>query len=214
MTQPIGNQRAEIKTIIVDRLKNNTELGDRIFETRLISLVESELPCALIWGKDETLEHENFTLENRSLTLTIEVRVEPDVQADKTLDRIANQVEQYVYCGIGIETVVDNTLGGLVDSMALISATMDYIDEGGIKYAICSMEYEVRYTSLNPSCAEPVDFLRLHADIDIDGDLKPEIQVIVEIDQTPLGTSQFITSDGESFLTSDGEFFVVVPEDE
>lgn len=123
----MAHQRKLIREAVIARLKQaGTAAEDRIFGSRVRSIKEKELPCILVYTKQESAE---VSIEaprefKRDLTVTLELIVQGDTETDvdDALDDLAEQVEYAIFR--------EETFGGVVSDVLLGETEIEILSEG------------------------------------------------------------------------------------
>lgn len=146
-----------IRHFIRDLLKGKTDAGQRVFANRAVPVWESELPCILIYTREDPKDISvNAPREYRSnLQLVIEIIAEGYSdsldQVDDVLDALASQVEY--------EIDQDHRLSGHAEDL-FYETTSFQIRENGNKYVgALIMTFRVPY--LKSSFRDPATLVPL-----------------------------------------------------
>lgn len=134
--------RQQIREAVATAVTGLTTTGSRVFQSRVYPAQTSELPCLLIFTRSEaaapTTIHAPKGLE-RTLQLEIVAVAKAVSDLDDTLDGICKEVE------IAVETWSIAGLGGLADSINLVSTEFDLQGTGEKPTGTATLTYELSY---------------------------------------------------------------------
>lgn len=120
----MSHARQQIREALVTALMGLPSTGSHVYASRVVPLLDGELPCLLVNTDDESLVVESFTqnpLLARSLTISITAIRKASSDLDGYLDTTILEVEQALNA-----TTEANTLGGLVKYIALENIKISY----------------------------------------------------------------------------------------
>lgn len=132
--------RSQIRNAVTTLLKNNSSVGNNVFESRVYPLSKPKLPAVLVYTKNESVGDKSISYprtQNRELSLTIEVYVKSSNNIDEEADNLALEIEQILSNNIN--------LSGLVKDLSLSSTEIQYSDEGEKPIGILVMNYNILY---------------------------------------------------------------------
>ena len=135
----MSHVRQQIREAVAVIVTSLTTTGANVFQSRVYNVQASELPCLLVYTKDESVGPEQGTMlaMQRSLTLTIEGKAKATADLDDTLDDIAKEVE--------IAVAADITIGALAHSIFLESTLIELSGDGDQPIGNVSLNYIVNY---------------------------------------------------------------------
>jgi len=157
--------RIVIRNAVKELLKDNTDLGGRVFCSRPKAVFLNELPCGLIYFTDEEADHQNVVPRNykRTMTLVTEVvhrlETERDNALDDFLDSRAFEIEQAMFH--------DRYLGldGLVEDCVLSRTEILNIEvSGDMDIAALRIFWSIVYRTDAFNKGELAEFLRFITD--------------------------------------------------
>lgn len=135
----MAHVRQQIREAVAVIVTGLTTTSTRVFQSRVYDVQEGELPCLLVYTKDESIGSEQGTLiaTQRSLELIIEGKAKANATLDDTLDDIAKEVE--------IVVAADITIGNLAHSIFLDSTSIELSGDGDQPIGSISLNYLVNY---------------------------------------------------------------------
>lgn len=138
-----------------------TEVSNRVFENRMRPVFQSELPCIVVYSRNESAEISSQAPREykRTLRLVAEIIAKADETVDDTLDLLARKVEKAFF--------VNETLDSLVGDTVLGETEIEISGEGQTLHGACRMEWLVEYYTLAPgdeALAELDDFETANVD--------------------------------------------------
>lgn len=140
--------RQQIREAIATTLTGLTTTGTRVYQSRLHTLADSNLPCLLVNTDSEeisALSVSEHPLLERSLTLRVRCVAKAVSNLDDTLDTMLKEVET------AIGTAADITFGGLVKSIAPQEIDIEMDDGVEKPVGIASLSYLVTYYTADGS---------------------------------------------------------------
>lgn len=151
-----GRLRKIIRKKIAEILTDATDAGARVFPNASIPPWSEELPCILVYQKNEPVRE--FSAAPRELERSLNIEIEivaqgPEVNVDmqtpagiKTLedilDDIAEQVEQAL--------AADETLGGVCSDSILNDTNFEFDSAGTGPIGSAILNYTVTYYTMSP----------------------------------------------------------------
>ena len=135
----MSHVRQQIREAVATIVTGLTTTGTNVFQSRVYNVQVTELPCLLVYTKDEIVGPEQGTMiaMQRTLTLTIEGKAKAIADLDDTLDDIAKEVE--------IAVSADITIGALAHSIFLDSTSIELSGDGDQPIGSVSLNYIVDY---------------------------------------------------------------------
>lgn len=138
----MAHYRTEVRDAISDVLTGLTTTGTNVFKSRVYNLQNTSLPCLAIYTRGEKIDYMTMmgalTRQTmRNMTVMVEAYVRAVSNYDVTLDNITGEVEAAL--------AVDNTLGGLVFDIKMVSVDMDLSNDGDQPVGVALMELSVEY---------------------------------------------------------------------
>lgn len=145
----MGRQLLEIRHAIRDTLKDaNTAAGARVFANRYTRPSADELPCILVWTKDEDVE-QRHTEWKRTARIVVEVvckgnpsPIDADANPDDDVDLLMDEVEAALD--------EDHTFDGTAADSLFARAEYAGDDEGQVALAAGRLELDVEYYENRP----------------------------------------------------------------
>jgi hypothetical protein len=137
----MANNRANIRAALKNLLNEETTAGENVYSSRGTRYWKSELPAICIFSSQEPAQPANLqgTRYNRTLELTIEVRVEAGTDADDEVDSLLAEVEALIQ--------EDPSIGGTVQSTILTSTEIRVDSEGEKDMGVGILTYECKYSA-------------------------------------------------------------------
>lgn len=136
----MAHVRQQIREAVAALVTGLTTTGTRVYQSRLHTLRDANLPCLLVNTDDEAVEsismHAPATLE-RELVVMVRAVAKATANLDDTLDQIMSEVET-VLGAAGV-------LSSLAKISALKSVRVEMDDSLEKPVGVASMEYMVRY---------------------------------------------------------------------
>ena len=142
LLQASSQARTSIRDRVVQKLKAETDAGDRIFGSRILPLPEDHLPAILVYTQNEptvAIFAESPRIYDRTLQLVVEIIVARGELLDDQVNAIARIVETVI--------LPDRFQGGLardtqLSSLAIVFPDADQADQ---KMARCQIVFDVIY---------------------------------------------------------------------
>jgi hypothetical protein len=135
--------RRQIREAVATLLTGLTTTGNRVFQSRVQTLKDSQLPALVILTNEETVTqqtiHSNPLLE-RQLSVQVIAKAKANTNLDDTLDQIIKEVEIAVFASDAA-----NTLGGLVKGLVLDSLDITFNGEAETKVGEAVMAFTAVY---------------------------------------------------------------------
>jgi hypothetical protein len=135
--------RRQIREAVATLLTGLTTTGNRVFQSRVQTLKDSQLPALVILTNEETVTqqtiHSNPLLE-RQLSVQVIAKAKANTNLDDTLDQIIKEVEMAVFASDAA-----NTLGGLVKGLVLDSLDITFNGEAETKAGEAVMAFTAVY---------------------------------------------------------------------
>ena len=135
--------RQQIREAVAVLLTGLTTSGARVFQSRLYALSQAELPGLVITTNEEQVEFGSLgfpPLLNRRLNLQVRALAQANNNLDETLDNMIKEVESALS-----NSIVANTLNGLVKSTGLSSIYIDMSAESEQPIGQAVMNFTVDY---------------------------------------------------------------------
>jgi hypothetical protein len=177
------HQRKQIRDAVIDALKRaNTVAGSKVHGSRAVPIFEAELPCILVYTRNETAEISVGAPREykRSLTLALELVAQADTEAvlDDILDAFAKQVEA-VMCK-------DETFGGVASDTVLGETEMDILADGKKPIGGLKITYTMPYYERMPAdgVGGLVPFETANVNFDLPEQADDETEDTVELPQS------------------------------
>ena len=117
--------RQQIRERVAGDVTGLTTTGSRVYQSRIYNLEKTDLPCLLVYSKNEDSERDTFRGTNglaRNLSIVIEGYQKGATNLDDSLDTIAEEVEE----ALGANA----TLNGLVKDLSIASTEAEYTGNG------------------------------------------------------------------------------------
>jgi hypothetical protein len=135
--------RRQIREAVATLLTGLTTTGNRVFQSRVQTLKDNQLPALVILTNEETVTqqtiHSNPLLE-RQLSVQVIAKAKANTNLDDTLDQIIKEVEMAVFASDAA-----NTLGGLVKGLVLDSLDITFNGEAETKVGEAVMAFTAVY---------------------------------------------------------------------
>jgi hypothetical protein len=135
--------RRQIREAVATLLTGLTTTGNRVFQSRVQTLKDNQLPALVILTNEETVTqqtiHSNPLLE-RQLSVQVVAKAKANTNLDDTLDKIIKEVEMAVFASDAA-----NTLGGLVKGLVLDSLDITFNGEAETKVGEAVMAFTAVY---------------------------------------------------------------------
>ena len=135
----MSHVRRQIREAAATVLTGLTTTGERVFQSRMRPLTDSDLPCLLINTDDEVIDTQGFDatpLQERELTLSIRAVAKQTATLDDVLDTILAEVET---------ALAGQTLGDRAKGLLLEKINIEMNDELEKPVGIASDIYRVTY---------------------------------------------------------------------
>ncbi len=135
----MAHVRRQIREAAAAALTGLATTGSRVFQSRIHTLRDPDLPCLLINTDDEQVEAENAVQGGeltRELTLTVRGVAKDAATLDDTLDAIAEQVEPVMNGA---------SLGGLVKRCTLERIAVEMDDALEKPVGVITLTYSTLY---------------------------------------------------------------------
>ena len=133
----MAHQRKTIRDNVITTLTGLTTTGSRVFNTRILPNLESNLPCLNVYTISESSEEIDFLYIQRDLTLAVDGYAKNSSTIEDALDTIAQEVED----ALG----TDVTRGSTAYDTFLTSTEMDLSTEGDIQMGTVRLQFTIRY---------------------------------------------------------------------
>lgn len=134
--------RRQIREAVATAVTGLTTTSTRVFRSRVYPAQTSELPCLLIFTRSEASAPMTIHAPkgmDRTLQLEIVAVAKAGADLDDTLDGICKEVE------IAIETWSIAGLGGLAESIQLVSTEFELQGVGEKPTGTATLTYELSY---------------------------------------------------------------------
>lgn len=135
----MSHVRQQIREAAATLLTGLTSTGARVYQSRIYTLRDTDLPCLLITTDDEqdvTLGLNEYAAQERSLQLSIRCVSKQVADLDDKLDTMLAEVE----------TAIGNqTLGGKAKTLQLESITIEMSDELEKPVGIATAVFRITY---------------------------------------------------------------------
>lgn len=134
--------RENIRAAVVTALKDNTDVGSKVYPSRVIPVAQDELPLILVYANSEAIEiyQESPREYERVLSLSVEMCADADENLDNELDALALQVEHRL--------MQDHTLGELCRDVVLKGCELTVSADGDTPIGSCVLTYEITYYTM------------------------------------------------------------------
>ena len=132
--------RQQIRERVAVDVTGLTTTGSRVYQSRIYNLEKTDLPCLLVYSKNEDSERDTFRGTNglsRNLSIVIEGYQKGATNLDDSLDTIAEEVE----AALG----ADPTLNGLAKDSSIASTDIEYTGDGETPIGLVRMTFNVNY---------------------------------------------------------------------
>lgn len=132
--------RQQIREAFATQITGLTTTGNRVFQSRFYNLDSGELPAAIVYTKNETIEPSTIGANrvlNRTLSLTVEIYISSSSNADDTADTICKEIETAI--------AADNTISGLAKDCYLEEIELDLNGEGEKPVIVGLLTFNVNY---------------------------------------------------------------------
>lgn len=141
--------RRQIREAAAAALAGLPSTGSRVFQSRIHTLRDPDLPCLLVNTDDERIEAENAVMGGeltREMKLTVRGVVKATANLDDALDAIAEEVEP---------VLIGATFGNLVKRCTLDSIKVDMDDVLEKPAGVITLEFTTLYftTPASPGTA-------------------------------------------------------------
>ena len=127
----MSHARQQIREAIQSELTGLTTTGSNVFVSRAYPVNDESLPCLKIYnGPDEMVPEASSMGDNRAynLAIIIEVKVRPAADVDDGLTNYDDLLDT-ICAEVQAALTADDTLGGLVKDMDLVSTEFEADDE-------------------------------------------------------------------------------------
>lgn len=181
----MAHPRAQIRDAVIAKLKAaNTAAGQKVFGNRARPVFPAELPCILVYTKNEPTD---ISIEapreyKRSLALAVEIvaKVSTDEESlDDVLDDLCRQVE--------IAMFEDETFGGVASDTILGETEMDLLTEGEKPIGGAKITFTLPYYDQLPALAATGALVDLNK-IDVKINMAPTDAQVDSEDLVPVPT--------------------------
>lgn len=132
--------RQQLRERVATDVTGLTTTGSRVYQSRIYNLEKTDLPCLLVYSKNEDSERDTFKGTNglaRNLSIVIEGYQKGASDLDDSLDTIAEEVE----AALG----ADPTLNGLAKDSSIVSTDIEYTGDGETPIGLVRMTFNVNY---------------------------------------------------------------------
>lgn len=132
--------RQQIRERVATVVTGLTTTAGRVYQSRIYNLEKTDLPCLLVYSRNEDSERDTHTSTNglaRNLSIVIEGYQKGASNLDDSLDTIAEEVET----ALG----ADPTLNALVKDQSIQASEIEYTGEGETPIGLVRMTFEVNY---------------------------------------------------------------------
>ena len=139
----MSTKRKLIRAAIKTALLNNTDCDNRVFISRVTPTWITELPCALIYDNEESVENwaEGPREYQRVLNLAVQIEIDGiEETIDDNLDTIGQQVEVMLY--------QDHTLGELCHDVILTGSSKAFDRDGKTLKGSLTLNYQIVYHTI------------------------------------------------------------------
>ena len=132
--------RQQLRERVATDVTGLTTTGSRVYQSRIYNLEKTDLPCLLVYSKNEDSERDTIKGTNglaRNLSIVIEGYQKGASDLDDSLDTIAEEVE----AALG----ADPTLNGLAKDSSIVSTDIEYTGDGETPIGLVRMTFNVNY---------------------------------------------------------------------
>lgn len=132
--------RQAIRERVASRVTGLASVGSNVFQTRIHTLANNNLPCILIYSQNETSEPNQMGVNrilDRTLSINVEIYVKATADIDDKIDAICVNVEEAI--------AGDITVNNLAKDITLSSTSINFIGEGDQPLGVASLTYDVMY---------------------------------------------------------------------
>lgn len=139
MPAPTTHARQQIREALATALTGLTTTSTRVYQSRLHTLRDGNLPCLLINTDSEEIVSATMNspgLLERALTVVVRCITKATSDLDDALDTMAKEVET----ALGV-----STLSGLVENILLQSISVDMDDAMEKPVGVLSLTYQISY---------------------------------------------------------------------
>lgn len=139
----MAHARKQIRDVVVAQLLGLTTTGNRVFTSRVHPISNAELPCLLIFTRDETSQPETMGKPRRierQLSLMVVACVKQNSDYDAALDGIAAEVEAALYNNA--------SLNALIHDIFLSETEIELTGDSEKPVAMMAMAFSVIYHTL------------------------------------------------------------------
>ena len=133
--------RENIRTTVLTKLLNATLAGTNVFNSRAYPVSTSNVPAIIIYTNSEQAEQSTGITSLRELSLSVEIYVKKQIDPDKELDTIAQQVEEILG--------VNNDLDDLVKIIQYEGMEIEQNGDGDNIFFVGILEYSIIYRVSN-----------------------------------------------------------------
>ena len=135
----MAHYRQQIREQVATTLTGLSSLNTNIFQSRVYNIEEENLPCALIYTKNE--ESEPITISYprtiaKTLDLTIEIYTKGSTY-ETSIENIIKQVREKMF--------TDRLVNGLAKDSFITSTEITYNGEGDSSLAVGLLSYQIEY---------------------------------------------------------------------
>lgn len=130
--------RQQLREAIAALVTGLTTTGGRVFQSRVYSLQESELPALMIATEDEQIEYltvHNPRIQAKTVTVSIRAVAKATANLDDTLDAICKEVE--------VALATNQGVSGLAKALRMSGTTITLDGAGEQPVGVASMTYEI-----------------------------------------------------------------------
>ncbi len=131
--------RQQLRTSVVTLLGGLTTTTDKVFDTRVSPLQDSELPGLLIGTEEDETEYLSAGT-NPLIMWSIALSVAIAVKKTGTIERTIDEIEKEVL----VKLATDHTIGGLAKGFTRESSSLALDGEGEKKVAIRTVIFNVQ----------------------------------------------------------------------
>jgi len=139
MPAPTTHARQQIREALATALTGLTTTSTRVYQSRLHTLRDANLPCLLVNTDSEQVESATMNspaLLERSLTVVVRCVTKAASDLDDALDTMAKEVET----ALGL-----STLSGLAENVLLQSISVEMDDAMEKPVGVLSLTYQISY---------------------------------------------------------------------
>ena len=132
--------RQAIRERVASNVTGLASVGSNVFQSRIHTLSDSNLPCILVYSQNETSEPNQMgsnRVLDRTLSINLEIYVKATADVDDKIDAICVNVEEAI--------AGDITVNNLAKDITLSSTSINFIGEGDQPLALASLTYDVMY---------------------------------------------------------------------